>query len=120
LTLRSQLLITSYLPIRPLLPTNSLHLPLEETFKLRLVGGSGIYDFNVNNEVGLINSLGVLVCKQVGLAQITVVDRSHPANKAIINLKVSTYASIKSLEQQKEVNKDQWGYFYIMGRSNDQ
>lgn len=90
---------------------------MDETFKLRLVGGSGIYDYSVSNEAAVISSLGVVVCKQVGEAKITVVDRSYPANHAVIDLKVSTIASIKSLEQYKEVNRDEWGSFYVIGRN---
>jgi hypothetical protein len=112
--------ITALLPIRVLLPSNSLHLPVDETFKLRLVGGSGLYDFSVSNEIGLISSQGVLACKQVGEANITIIDRSHSANRAIVHLRVSNLISINNLEQQKEVNKDEWGYFYIIGKNNHQ
>jgi hypothetical protein len=74
---------------------------VDETFKLRLVGGSGLYDYSVSNEVGIISSLGVLVCKQVGEANITISDRSHAANRAVIRLKISNLAYIRNLEQQK-------------------
>jgi hypothetical protein len=118
--LKSQLEVSALLPVRPLLPTPYLHLPSEETFKLRVVGGSGIYDYSVSNEAAVISSLGVLVCKQAGEAEIVVADRSHAANRAVIRLRVSNYASIRSLEQQKEVNRDEWGWLYVVGRNNAQ
>lgn len=110
--------MTALLPVRPLLPTAYLHLPVEETFKLRVVGGSGIYDYSVNSEAAVVSSLGVLMCKQLGEAEITVADRSHAANKAVIRLKVSSYVSVRNLEQQKEVNREEWGWLYLIGRSS--
>ena len=41
--------VTSYLPIRVLLPSDSLHLPVGETFRLRAVGGSGVYDYHISS-----------------------------------------------------------------------
>jgi hypothetical protein len=116
--LRSQLEVTALLPIRPLLPNNYLHLPVDETFKLRLVGGSGVFDYSTSNEAATVSSLGVIACKQPGEANITVNDRHHSANKVQIRLKVSNYASIRSLEQQKEVNRDEWGTFYLIARNS--
>lgn len=118
--LKSQFEVTALLPIRPLLPTNYLHLPVDETFKLRLVGGSGVFDYSTSNDVATVSSLGVIACKQPGEANITITDRHHSANKLQIHLKVSNYASVKSLEQQKEVNRDEWGIFYLIGRNSAQ
>ena len=83
-----------------------------------MVGGSGIYDYTVNSEVAAISSLGMIMSKQVGETQITVSDRSHAANRAVVRLKVSTYATVRSLEQQKEVNRDEWASFYLIGRNS--
>jgi len=45
----------------------------------------------------VINSQGVLICKQVGNAHITVADRNLPTNKVSIKLKVSAIGQINSL-----------------------
>lgn len=57
-------------------------------------------------------------CRQPGETTITVSDRRDPKNKASIRLKVSNMHSIRDIEEQKEVNKDEWGNFYIIGRSS--
>lgn len=71
-----------------------------------MAGGSGVYDYSSSNEVATVSSLGVIACKQPGEANITISDRHHSANKVQVLLKVSNYGSVKSLEQQKEVNRD--------------
>lgn len=72
-----------------LLPDDYLHLPVGEHFKLRLLGGTGVYDFEINHEVATINSVSILHAKAVGDVIVTIRDRNHLANLAIFRLKVS-------------------------------
>jgi hypothetical protein len=71
-----------------------------------LLGGTGVYDFEINHEVATINSISVLHAKAIGDVMVTVRDRNHLANLAIFRLKVSELTEIQSLEAQKEVNRD--------------
>jgi hypothetical protein len=43
--LRKEVVITSLLPVRVVLPDDYLHLPVGENFKLKMLGGTGVYDF---------------------------------------------------------------------------
>ena len=48
----------------------------------------------------------------------TIRDRNHLSNNMTFRLKVSDLSEIHSLEAEKEVNRDEWGKFYIIGRSS--
>ena len=43
--LRKEVTVTSLLPVTIILPNNYLHLPVGEYFRLKPLGGSGLYDF---------------------------------------------------------------------------
>ena len=47
----------------------------------------------------------------------TIRDRNHLANNATFRLKVSELTQINSLEADKELNRDEWGNLYVIGRS---
>ena len=55
--------------------------------------------------------------KSVGDIEVTIRDRNHLANNATFRLKVSELAQIHSLEADKELNRDEWGNLYVIGRS---
>jgi hypothetical protein len=59
----------------------------------------------------------MLTCEQAGEADLIIADRTHPANRVTIRLKVSTYARIYSLEKEKEANKEEWAFVYVLGSS---
>ena len=48
----------------------------------------------------------------------TIRDRNHLSNNVTFRLKVSDLSEIHSLEAEKEVNRDEWGKLYIIGRSS--
>jgi hypothetical protein len=85
---------------------------------LKVVGGSGSYDYSLAHEIGDIKGKGIVACRQPGETIITVSDRRDPKNKASIRLKATQINAIRDLEEQKEVNKDEWGNFYIIGHSS--
>jgi hypothetical protein len=59
----------------------------------------------------------VIHAKQVGDIEVTIRDRNHLANNATFRLKVSELTQINSLEADKELNRDEWGNLYLIGRS---
>ncbi len=93
--------ITAVLPVSVVLPDNYLHLPVEETFKLKTVGGTGVYDYSINSDIASISNLGVLSARAPGETTVMVSDRNNPQNHATLRLKISEIVSIKSLEQNK-------------------
>lgn len=115
--LKAELELESFLQVRPLLHSDYLHLPVNEHFEVKAIGGSGSYDFSLAHEIGEVKGKGVVSCTQPGETSITVSDRRDPKNRASIRLKASHMSSIRDLEGQKEVNKDEWGNFYIIGSS---
>lgn len=95
--IKKEILITSFLPVKVILPDDYLHLPVGEIFKLKLLGGTGVYDFDINHEVATVSNINLLQAKSVGDLTVTVRDRNHLANSAIFRLKVSELTEIQSL-----------------------
>lgn len=71
----------------------------------------------MNNEVATVNTISVIHAKSIGDITVTVRDRNHLANVATFRLKVSELTHIHSLEAEKEVNRDEWGSIYVIGRN---
>lgn len=48
-SLKKEVVITALLPVKVILPDDYLHLPVGETFKLKMLGGTGVFDFDINH-----------------------------------------------------------------------
>lgn len=105
-SLRKETSIHSFLPVGVILPNGYLHLPVGEYFKLKMLGGTGLFDFEINNEVATVSSIYVLHARAVGDITVTIRDRNHLSNTVTFRLKVSELVEVHSLEAEKELNRD--------------
>lgn len=48
------------LPLTVVLPSHKITLPVDETFELKVIGGSGVYDYQVDSDVAVISASGVI------------------------------------------------------------
>lgn len=52
------------LPLTVILPSLKITLPVDETFELKVIGGSGVYEYQIDNDVATISSSGVISSKK--------------------------------------------------------
>jgi len=52
------------LPLTIVLPSHKITLPIDETFELKAIGGSGVYDYQIDNEIAVISASGVITSKK--------------------------------------------------------
>lgn len=69
--------------IKAVLIDNKIVLPPGQSFQLRILGGSGSYDFSLldSQDVAFINHNGVINSKNPGKAKVVVVDNNDHDNK---------------------------------------
>jgi hypothetical protein len=52
------------LPLTVILPSHKIVLPIDETFELKVIGGSGSYEYQINNGIATISPNGVISSKK--------------------------------------------------------
>lgn len=52
------------MPLSVILPSHKITLPVDETFELKVIGGSGIYEYQIDNDVAVISASGVISSKR--------------------------------------------------------
>ncbi len=112
--------VTVVYPLKQVLPSNKIILPVEETFELRVVGGSGVYEYKIEaGDFALISTSGVISTRKEGNGKIIVIDKRIPRNKIILDLIVSPVKNLTPLEGYKELNVNEYGPIFTVGKNKN-
>jgi hypothetical protein len=107
-------------PLKQVLPSNKIILPVEETFELKIVGGSGLYEYKIEGgDFAVISTSGVINSKKEGTGKIFVIDKRVPRNKLTLELVVSSVNSLSPLEAHKELNLNEYGPVFTVGKTKN-
>ena len=118
--MKSEKKVTVVYPLKTVLPSNKIVLPVEETFELKVVGGSGVYEYKIEGgDFAAISSSGVISSRKEGNGKIIVIDKRIPRNKLILDLIVSPVNSLIPLEAHKELNVNEYGPIFTVGKTKN-
>lgn len=75
--------IIANLQLKPVLLGSKIVLPPGQTFELKIIGGSGSYEYSLidTNDVAFIHNNGIISAKNPGKAKVLVVDNSDNNNR---------------------------------------
>jgi hypothetical protein len=119
-SLTSDKRVTVVHPLKQVLPSNKIILPIEETFELKIVGGSGLYEYKIEGgDFAVISTSGVINSKKEGTGKIVVIDKRVPRNKLTLELVVSSVNSLSPLEAHKELNVNEFGPVFTVGKTKN-
>lgn len=93
------------LKLKPVLVGSKIVLPPGQTFELKILGGSGSYEYSLIDfgvDVATINQNGVIHSNKIGKAQVVVIDSNDNNNKVEIELVVDGVKSIRSFDERLE------------------
>ncbi|KAL4472934.1 hypothetical protein ABPG72_007811 [Tetrahymena utriculariae] len=103
--IKNKVNISIVMPLKLFKPGNFIHLPLhsEQIFKLKVVGGSGQYEWDTSNTTIAVTSYNRVHPKSIGSAKLHVSDKMNEKNFDEIEVIVSNILRAAPLEQMKEV-----------------
>lgn len=92
--------IIANLRLKAVLIGNKIVLPPGQTFQLKILGGSGSYDFSLidSQDTAYVNQNGIISAKNPGKARIIVVDNNDPSNKVEVDLVVESVRGVRSFD----------------------
>lgn len=93
------------MPVKLFKPNGSLHLPnhSDQIFKLKVIGGSGKFEWDSTNPNVAVASFSKVHPKSVGTAILQVTDLMNEKNFDSISVRISPVLRGGALEQMKEV-----------------
>lgn len=96
--------IVANLPLKLVLIGNKIVLPPGQSFQMRVLGGSGSYEYELidPSDVGDINQNGVIKTHTAGKAKVVVMDSNDNNNKIEVELVVDDVKLIRSFDEKLE------------------